>query len=43
MYKENVPLYKRWLTIPMYRYDLYEYSKLVDKLYLTADVVKKIY
>lgn len=41
MYKESVPLYKRWLTIPMYRYDLHEYVRLVDKLYLTADVVKR--
>lgn len=36
VYKEEVPWYKRVLSIPMYKYDLRQYKKLLDRLYLPS-------
>ncbi len=36
MYRDCVPIYKRCFSIPMYRYDLYRYKKLLHKFYLTS-------
>ncbi|QEK17154.1 glycosyltransferase [[Clostridium] hylemonae] len=33
-YKAKVPLYQRMVTIPMYRYDLFQYQKYLDIIYL---------
>ncbi len=41
VYRENVCWYKRCVSMPMYRYDLYKYGKLLDKFYLTSLAVTK--
>lgn len=40
-YKNNVAIWKRFITIPFYKYDLYRYRKLIDVLYLVSNDVKK--
>lgn len=40
-YKNNVSIWKRLITIPFYKYDLYRYRKLIDVLYLASDEVKE--
>lgn len=39
IYKKNVAWYKKCISIPMYRYDLYKYGKILDKFYLTSPAV----
>ncbi len=39
IYKNAVPWYKKIISIPMYRYDLYRYRKLIDKFYLPSSAV----
>ncbi len=41
VYKEEVSLGKRICSVPMYKYDLMEYQKYVDKLYLPSELMKK--
>ncbi|WP_282923855.1 glycosyltransferase family 1 protein [Mediterraneibacter massiliensis] len=41
MYRESVSWYKRCVSIPLYRYDLCKYGKLLNKFYLTSMAVKK--
>nr|WP_264472834.1 glycosyltransferase family 1 protein [Extibacter muris] len=36
IYKEAVSLYKRMVSIPMYHYDLHQYKKVIDVLYLPS-------
>lgn len=40
-YKEDVLWMKRICAIPMYKYDLLEYKKYVDKLYLPSELMKE--
>ena len=40
-YKNNVSLWKRFITVPFYRYDLYQYRKLLDVLYVVSFDVEK--
>ena len=37
IYKENVAWYKKIITIPLYKYDLYKYFKNVDILYCPTE------
>lgn len=41
VYKEEVSWAKRACSIPMYKYDLLEYQKYVDKLYLPSEMMEK--
>lgn len=41
LYRENVSLYKKCVSIPMYYYDLWKYSKLLDKFYLPDNEMGK--
>lgn len=41
MYKESVFWYKRCVSIPLYRYDLWQYGKLLDRFYLASLAMKK--
>lgn len=40
IYKKEVPLKKRIFSIPMYYYDLYQYKKYLDILYLPSNKMK---
>lgn len=40
-YKEDVAWYKRLVSVPMYKYDLKKYRKLVDVLYLPSEKMKE--
>lgn len=40
IYKKDVSFIKRLITIPMYKYDLYKYKKLLNKLYLPSEKMK---
>lgn len=40
-YKSGVPKHQRMLTIPMYKYDLYQYNRIVDILYLPTLFMSK--
>ncbi len=40
-YKKEVPKYKQMISIPMYKYDLKKYKKLVDVLYLPSSKMEK--
>lgn len=40
-YKNDVPIWQRLITVPFYKYDLYEYRKILDYLYLASEEVKK--
>ncbi len=41
MYKDNVSVLKRMVSIPMYKYDLKKYEDLVDVFYLPSSQMKK--
>lgn len=41
LYKQGVSFAKRMVTLPMFRYDLKNYSKYVDVLYLPSERMKK--
>lgn len=40
-YKSEVPFYKRMVSIPLYHYDLWRYSTLLNKLYLPSYEMRK--
>lgn len=41
LYKQSVSFIKRMVTLPMFRYDLKNYNKYVDVLYLPSNRMKK--
>lgn len=41
LYKEDVSVIKRCITIPLFYYDLRQYSKYLSKIYLSSLLVKK--
>ena len=41
IYTKVLPWYKKIITIPMYKYDLIQYKKYVDIIYLASEKVKK--
>lgn len=41
LYREDVPLVKRCITVPLFHYDLKQYSKYLSRLYLASLEVKQ--
>lgn len=40
-YRQNLTFWKRCITIPLYKYDIYLYNKYIDVLYLPSKKVSK--
>ena len=41
-YRKSIPLWQSIITIPLYKYDLYKYNKLLDILYLPSLEMKEM-
>ena len=41
-YKKILPIWQKIITIPLYKYDLYKYKRLLDILYLPSEEMKQM-